>query len=266
MKLASSCRSAAHFMVDRPEASRLRFGLLCGGRRGRDSCGFSGRPHRHYAKANIAVTTFEGGEEMSSSTPEASDEVRRPVLHHVTFRTGRLQEMIDWYGNLVGVRPLFQFEGGAWLTNDAANHRIAFLFAPEIADDPDLRIHSGMHHSAFEYVHLDDLLLTWERLDKQGIKPHFAVDHGLTTSIYYVDPDGNSVELQADNFGDWAASSEFMRSSPYFAKNPIGQPVDPCKMLEARRAGMDAKEVQRRAYAGEFPPEEEYDVRFGKAA
>lgn len=203
---------------------------------------------------------------MTENTPRASNEVKIPTLHHVTFKTGRLQEMIDWYGNLVGVKPLYQFEGGAWLSNDAANHRIAFLATPDIVDDPEFRIHNSMHHSAFEYKAMDDLLLTWERLEKQGIKPHFTVDHGPTTSFYYVDPDGNSVELQFDNFDDWAASSEFMRTSPDFAENPIGHPVSPRKMLEARRAGIDPKEVQRRAYAGEYLPgdDEHLDARFGK--
>ncbi|MFT4149785.1 MAG: VOC family protein [Paracoccaceae bacterium] len=203
-----------------------------------------------------------------TDTLTPSDAVKVPVLHHVTLKTGRLQEMIDWYGNLVDLKPLHQFEGGAWLTNDRANHRIAFLATPDIIDDPDFRIHNGMHHSAFEYDSMDDLLLTWERLKAQGIVPHFAVDHGLTTSFYYADPDGNSVELQFDNFGDWEKSSEFMRNSPDFAANPIGHPVSPRKMIEARRAGIPVAEVQRRAYAGEYLPDDDQvmDARFGAAS
>lgn len=32
----------------------------------------------------------------------------------------------------------------------------------------------------------------------------------MTLSFYYVDPDGNSVELQCDVFGDWAQSNQFI--------------------------------------------------------
>lgn len=188
--------------------------------------------------------------------------VKNPVLHHINLKTPRLQEMIDWYGIVIGTKPMYQFKGGAWLTNDTANHRLALVTSPRVTNDPDQLIHAGMHHSAFEYESLDDLLATFERLEALGIKPHLMLDHGLTTSFYYVDPDGNSVELQSDNFGDWAASSEFIRTSPAFAANPIGTPVDPRKMLEARRAGASAKEVQTRAYAGEFPPSEPMDPRF----
>jgi catechol 2,3-dioxygenase len=187
--------------------------------------------------------------------------VKKPILHHVNLKTIRLQEMIDWYGMVVGAKTNFQFGGGAWLTNDRANHRIALLYSPRMADDPDRFIHVGMHHLAFEYESLDDLLLTYERLEELNIKPHMTLDHGLTTSFYYVDPDGNSVELQCDNFGDWVASSEWMRTSPAFAANPIGAPVDPRQLLDARRQGVSVKDLHRRAYAGEFSPSYAMDPR-----
>src|SRR6478752_3355358 len=34
----------------------------------------------------------------------------------------------------------------------------------------------------------------------RAIQPHVPVQHRPTTSIYYLDPDGNMVELQIDNF------------------------------------------------------------------
>ena len=77
--------------------------------------------------------------------------------------------------------------------------------------------------SAFEYDDIDAWLATYERLKAHGIVPHMVVDHGMTLSMYYLDPDGNSVELQVDNFGDWGRSSAFVRDAPEFAANPIGE-------------------------------------------
>jgi catechol 2,3-dioxygenase-like lactoylglutathione lyase family enzyme len=77
--------------------------------------------------------------------------MKHPKLHHINLKTTRLQEMVDWYGKVVGAEAVFQFPGGAWLTNDGANHRIAFLSSPKISDDPEKLVHTGMHHSAFEY-------------------------------------------------------------------------------------------------------------------
>ncbi len=185
----------------------------------------------------------------------------RPTMHHVNLKTKRLQEMIDWYTTVVGMTPTYQFPGGTWLTNDAANHRLALLTSPQLSEDPDKLIHTGIHHSAFEYATIDDLLDTYTRLKNLSIEPHACLDHGMTTSFYYVDPDGNSVELQVDNFGNWEESREWMRTSPQFAADPIGMPVDPAQMVVARKAGASFAELHRRAYAGEFKPVGPLDLR-----
>ena len=187
--------------------------------------------------------------------------VANPVLHHVTFKTTRLDEMIEWYGTVVGMVPNFRDSVAAWMSNDAANHRVALLAVPGLEDDPAKVPHTGMHHSAFEYPTIDDLLGTYERLKAEGITPHAALDHGLTTSLYYLDPDGNSVELQVDNFGDWQASSNFMRTAPEFKANPIGVQIDPDQLLMAWKAGSDAAELHRRGHAGEFDPGSPLDLR-----
>jgi catechol-2,3-dioxygenase len=186
----------------------------------------------------------------------------RPRLHHVNLKTNKLQELIDWYSTVLGMEVVHQFPGGAWLSNDDANHRIALLASPDIQDHPDRIVHSGMHHMAFEYDDMAGLLETWARLREEGIRPHMVLDHGMTMSFYFVDPDGNSLELQYDEFGDWSKSKEFMRSSAEFEADPIGKFVDPDRLLEAYRAGADADELHRRAYAGEFTPAEQPDVRF----
>ncbi len=173
-----------------------------------------------------------------------------PVLHHVNLKTVRLQEMIDWYATVVGLNTVYQFPGGAWLTNDTANHRLALLVSSQISDDAGKLVHTGIHHIAFEYATIDDLLHAYMHLKEQGIKPHMTLDHGMTLSFYYVDPDGNSVELQIDNFGDWVQSQEWMRTSPDFAADPIGKFVDPEQIIAARKAGASLAEIHRRAYAG----------------
>ena len=182
-------------------------------------------------------------------------DVIRPKLHHVTLKTSRLPEMIAWYGSVVGAKVQFRDETAAWMTNDDANHRIAFLAVPGLADDADKTRHNGMHHSAFEYETFDDLMASFDRLRGIGIAPAFCLDHGLTISLYYEDPEGNFVELQSDNFGDWNASSEWMRTSPDFAANPIGTFFDPGKVYDAFRSGTAFPELQRQVRAGQFQPE-----------
>ncbi len=92
---------------------------------------------------------------------------------------------------------------GAWTTNDAANHRIAFLAVPGLSDDADKVRHNGMHHCAFEYDSFADLMASFDRLRQASVEPAFCLDHGMTISLYYKDPEGNFVELQSDSFSDW---------------------------------------------------------------
>jgi catechol 2,3-dioxygenase len=185
-----------------------------------------------------------------------------PVLHHVNLKTLRMDELIEWYGTVVGMRVHHKFSGGAWLSNDAANHRLALLTSPQLSEPKDKLLQTGMHHLAFEYGSLYELFDEYERLRDLGIVPHAALDHGMTISLYYVDPDGNSVELQADSYADWARSTEFVLNAPEFKENPIGRVFDPDQVLGALREGASPEDVHRRAYAGEFDPGTPLDLRF----
>ena len=178
----------------------------------------------------------------------------RPVLHHVNFKTMRLKEMIDWYSKVVGVDVNFRFPGGAWVSNDRANHRIAFLAVPRLKDDAEKVAHTGLHHTAFEYDSFDDLMSSYARLKGLGIEPDVCFNHGLSTSLYYADPDGNLVELQVDNFEDWDRSSEWMRTAPEFAANPIGVPFDADLVLAAHEDGVPFDQIREHSYAGKYPP------------
>ncbi len=78
-----------------------------------------------------------------------------------TIKISRLQQKVDWYRAVVGVEVTFQNANNAWTTNDAANHRVAFLSVPGLSDDADKVRHTGMHHSAFEYASFADLVRCW---------------------------------------------------------------------------------------------------------
>ncbi|KAB0677341.1 VOC family protein [Aureimonas leprariae] len=183
-----------------------------------------------------------------------------PALHHLNIKTRRLNEMVDWYATVVGASVQFRNDYAAWMTNDGANHRIAFLSPPGLVDDPDKRRHAGLHHSAFEFESFDHLVASYERLRDLGIAPAVCLDHGMTVSMYYCDPDENFVELQSDIFGDWRASSEWMRTTLAFQDNPIGTFFDPEPVCRAHREGQDYGAIRQRILSGEFAPEREPDL------
>ena len=72
----------------------------------------------------------------------------------------------------------------------------------------------------------------------------------------YADPDGNNIELQVDCFGDWAKSTDWMRTSEAFRANPIGHFVDPDLVADDHAAGMAFEEIHAKAMAGGYAPEQ----------
>jgi catechol 2,3-dioxygenase-like lactoylglutathione lyase family enzyme len=184
-----------------------------------------------------------------------------PTLHHTGNQTARMDEMLAWYRNVLGqvetlsgVPPQTVFPS-VWTSNDWAHHRMGFLKTPTVEATEFSATSPGVQHTAWEYASLDDLLSSWERITKVGINPLFCVNHGISYAFYYRDPDGNLVELLCDAFGDHERSKEVILTNDAVRSNPAGTPVDPNKLAEARRAGMDLDEIYERSYAGELSPD-----------
>jgi catechol 2,3-dioxygenase len=180
--------------------------------------------------------------------------ITRPIFHHTTFATLQLDAMVAFYEKVAGLEPVFHGDGGAWLTNDAANHRIALLALPGLKAPEDKGHTVGLHHTAFEYADFDQWLDNYERLAAEGIEPFLNLDHGMTMSMYYQDPEGNGVEIQVDNFADWSRSKEFMWAAQEFSDNPIGEHFDPADVSAARAEGLGHAEIHQRAMRGEYRP------------
>jgi len=196
-----------------------------------------------------------------------------PKLHHFGLTTANLDAMTDWYRKVLGMTINFRLavpsrgqhvppiSAMAFVSNDEVHHRIVFFETPGLVIDPDKPRHARVQHIAFEYETLDDLLGTYARLKDLGILPVMAIDEGLQTGIYYMDPDQNSVELNVNNYGNEWTATEHMKAAPSFDGRPRRVQVDPDKMIAARKASASPWEVHERAFAGEFAPEKPYDHR-----
>jgi catechol-2,3-dioxygenase len=191
--------------------------------------------------------------------------VIHPTLHHFGLTTRHLKRMVDWYSRVLGMVTIYSTSNPldsksavamsiAFVSNDKANHRIAIISLPELKDNTDKKGQVKLQHVAFEYATIDDLLNSYVRIKEIGIEPILTTDHGPSIAFYYKDPDGNTIELFVDNFGNWDRSREYMQSSPDYHKNPMGAFVDADKLVAACQSGMSLAELHRRAYAGEFPP------------
>lgn len=189
---------------------------------------------------------------MGVDTVERNEVEERTVvspakLAHFVLRTSRFDEIVDWYKTVLGAKPAFQNELLAFLSYDDEHHRVAVLNVPDLKPQPEGI--AGVHHNAFTYASLRDLMATYERLRDIGIKPAFVINHGPTTSLYYADPDNNQIELQVDNYDAIEDATAFFYSEA-FAENPIGVEFDPDDLLRRLKAGESEEELKRRPDVG----------------
>ena len=57
---------------------------------------------------------------------------------------------------------------------------------------------------------LADPATSYEQKKARGVVPHWPVNHGISTSMYYTDPDGNEFEMQVNNFDTSEEALAFM--------------------------------------------------------
>jgi len=161
--------------------------------------------------------------------------------------TARFAEMVSWYKTVLLMRASHEDQSVAFLTYDDEHHRVALVAMPGLKPRPKGLV--GFHHVAFAYASLHDLLATHERLAKNGIRPYWAINHGPTTSLYFLDPDVNRIELQIDNF-DTAEECIAYCALPEFAENPVGVEIDPEELLRRLRAGESEVTLKKRPNIG----------------
>jgi catechol-2,3-dioxygenase len=162
-------------------------------------------------------------------------------LSHIVLQTNRRREMIDWYCAVLGAEILYEAERISFISYDDEHHRVAFLDPGPLADrQPDA---AGLNHVAFTYAGLDELSENYLRLKEIGINPHRCVNHGVTTSMYYHDPDNNQVELLVDNFATTTEGQAYMRGRSITDKNPVGVVYRPDELVARVRAGLRIEEL-----------------------
>ncbi len=173
--------------------------------------------------------------------PRPNDVPSPARFAHAVLNTNDLEAMREWYSTVLGAETMFANEHIVFITYDNEHHRIAFIKRPNLK--PAVQGTIGLDHFAYAYDTLADLVGAYERLKAAGIVPRHAVNHGVTTSIYYNDPDGNGVELQVDNFSsvdelnDWFASGAFTR-------NQMGADIDMDDIARRLNDGVPESELR----------------------
>ncbi len=172
--------------------------------------------------------------------------VKLASFAHFVLRCSDKSKSVEWYQAVLGMEIVHENPMLAFMTYDDEHHRIALVqtnFEGEVPVGA-----PGLDHVAYTLKSLGDLLSTYKRLKAKGIEPVWPINHGLTTSLYYADPDGNRVEFQVENYDTKEELNNFMHSDT-FAANPIGVDFDPEKLLARYENGDPMEELIKQGSA-----------------
>lgn len=132
------------------------------------------------------------------------------ALGHVVLRVTDRARAEQFYSGLLGLPICGHYDqNGMKMTffSLGNHHDFAVL---EVTGEGSTQADSavGLHHVAFCIGRdLDDLRTAKARLLAAGISP-IPIDHFVTKSLYFADPDGNGIELYVDASDAWREDPE----------------------------------------------------------
>src|SRR5437867_11822765 len=107
--------------------------------------------------------------------PASSQRIAPEKFAHVVLKTANYDAVITWYATVLQARVAFRNDVIAFLTYDDEHHRVAVINTPgSPASDPAA---AGVHHIAYTYAGLGELLATYRRLKPSGVEPARCTNH-----------------------------------------------------------------------------------------
>ncbi|KAI0386110.1 Glyoxalase/Bleomycin resistance protein/Dihydroxybiphenyl dioxygenase [Hypomontagnella monticulosa] len=189
---------------------------------------------------------------LNSTTSAQTSKPLSPIaLCHVVLRTTPegYERLVDFYLTLLGAKITHKSHRLAFLSYDYEHHRLAIIADPTSHRRKPEGPQVGLHHVAFGFETLKDLATSYEQKKAAGILPAWCVNHGMSTSMYYEDPDGNEIEFQVDNYDTVQEAVDFMASKE-FEENPVGVDYDADDFVRRVKSGEDEKSIKARPNIG----------------
>lgn len=137
------------------------------------------------------------------------------TLGHVVFYVRDLEKSTAFYRDVVGLEVAGRiFNGRAAMLTGGATHHELLLIEVGAAPGPLQGRRLGLYHVGWKVGDsLDELRRVRDRIQAHGYDIEGMSDHTVSQSLYLRDPDGNEIELFADDPGvDWRHAQEWMEA------------------------------------------------------
>lgn len=119
-------------------------------------------------------------------------------LGHVVLKVRDAGRSRDFYTQTLGLKVAHEdmTRGAVFLSFGKEHHDLA-LFQLATGEAP-TATQPGLHHMAWQLGSFEELRAAHGELKAMGVSVESTIEHNVTRSVYFWDPDGNRVELYCD--------------------------------------------------------------------
>jgi catechol 2,3-dioxygenase len=119
-------------------------------------------------------------------------------LGHVVLKVRDAARSREFYVRTLGLKVAHEdLERGTVFLSFGKEHHDLALFQLASGEAPEAT-QPGLHHMAWQLGSFDELRAAHAELKAIGVPIESTVEHNVTRSVYFPDPDGNRVELYCD--------------------------------------------------------------------
>ncbi len=143
-------------------------------------------------------------------------------ISHVVFAVADVERSKAFYQNVLGMELISDRPDqgpSAFLSFGSQHHDIALFEAPVGAQRGEM----GLIHAALQVEGgTGELKKMVSHLESHGVEVSSPVTHGITNSVYFLDPDGHTLEIYSEAFATREEGIAYMRAQQgYGITNPI---------------------------------------------
>ncbi len=127
--------------------------------------------------------------------------IRPERIAHVVIKVRDLERSKKFYTEVLGMQVMKDVPkiGAVFLANHARDHHEIALFQISPTAELPKPNQVGLAHIAFRLRSEEELQAAYEELKAKDVPVNFTVNHGVTKSVYFRDPDGYELEVYCDN-------------------------------------------------------------------
>ncbi len=129
--------------------------------------------------------------------------IRPRKVGHVVLQVKDVERAERFYTEVLGFEVVTRLKRprGVFFSLGVQHHDLAVLEVP-MDTDPEKAKQPGLHHVALQVGNFDELKECYRTLQAHNVTITGTIDHLITKSIYFLDPDGNGFELYCDEGED----------------------------------------------------------------